>query len=190
VGALLALIAVGVWFGSAVVADRFTTPLDYPFPLVEKERVSVSFIPRLSERHYIGVFFPRDLPFERLQQIVGPLQGEPTARPEITFDLRSRGEIVQTQSAKISWWGSLVGFDLAFFHARAGDTYTLSAEVKAAEADLRRLKARLLIRVHPETGQAFYFRVLFARVFAAAAGVFAVLLFVAAAYVRVRHQRA
>src|SRR5260370_5413364 len=84
--AILFVVALALWFWSPSIAERFTTPLRRSFPVVTGQHASFSFTPILSERHYIEVQFERNLPFERLKEVVGPF-GEPTSRPQIDFSV-------------------------------------------------------------------------------------------------------
>jgi len=160
------LAALALWFVSPFVADRFIRPLHRSFPIVAGQHGVFSLVPRLSERHYVEIEFQRNLPFPRLQQIVGPVSGEPTSRPSIDFSIEAHGQRVPVQPERGQNWGSLVGFTLGSFEAIRGERYTLTADVRSAEPDLEKLNAQLFVSVHPMTGQSFYFRVLAARLLA------------------------
>jgi hypothetical protein len=172
--------ALAFWFLSPLVADRLTTPLHHRFAMVTGEHVSLPFVPKLSQRHYISVELERNLPFPRLQEIVGgPLIEEepPDSRPKIDFRLESHGQPLEIQRERGEHWGRLVGFDLGSFMAKRGETYILTANVASAESDVRSLNANLFVSVHPMTGETFYFRVLAARLLAIVFAVVALFVF-------------
>jgi hypothetical protein len=158
--------ALALWFVSPLVAARFTTPVHGSFPVVTGQHSMFSFAPKLAERHYVEVEFERNLPFPRLQQIVGPVSGKPTSRPQIDFIIEAQGQRVPVQSERGRNWGSLVGFTLGSFEAIRGERYTLTADVRSAEPDLQKLNGQLFVSVHPLTGEKFYFRILAARLLA------------------------
>lgn len=185
---LLLVAALAVWFLSSWVAQRFTTPLHHAFPIVAGEHASLSFVPKLSERHYIEIELERNLPFPRLQQIIGsPLIGEepPPSRPNIDFRVESRGQRVEIQPERSQHWGKLVGFTLGSFMATRGETYALIADVIAAEPDLRTLNGKLFVNVHPMTGQQFYVGVLETRLLAVITAIVTLFVFL----LRVAHSR-
>jgi hypothetical protein len=166
IAAGLLVVALALWFVSPLVAARLTTPVHRSFPVVTGQHVMFSFVPKLAERHYIKVEFERNLPFPRLQQIVGPVSGEPTSRPQIEFFIETQGQRVPIQPERGQNWGSLVGFTLGSFEAIGGERYTLTADVRSAEPDLQKLNGQLFVSVHPWTGEKFYFRILAARLLA------------------------
>jgi hypothetical protein len=174
--AILFVVALALWFGSPSIAERFTTPLRHSFPVVTGQHASFSFTPILSERHYIEVQFERNLPFERLKEIVGPF-GEPTSRPQIAFSVDSRAQRIEIQPERGQNWGELVGFALGSFDAKRGAHYTLTADVRSADPDLRTLNGQLLVRVHPMTGKEFYMLVLYAKALAIILAVSAAIVF-------------
>jgi hypothetical protein len=161
IAAVFLLVALALWFVSPFVADRFTRPLHRSFPVVTGQHGVFSFVPRLSERHYVEIEFQRNLPFARLQQIVGPVSGEPTSRPGIDFSIEAHGQRVPVQPERGQNWGSLVGLTLGSFEAIRGERYTLTADVRSAEPDLQKLNAQLFISVHPMTGESFSYRISF-----------------------------
>ena len=163
IAAAIAALGVSIWIVSPLIAERFTIAADRSFPLVLGQHANVSFRPKLSGKHFIGVSCERNLPYSRLQQIIAPVFGEPTSRPKINFRLESGGKPVSTEPSNAAWWGRTVGFELGSFTATSGESYSLDADVLSAEADLRKLNGRLVVEVHPLVGESFYIRILFAR---------------------------
>ena len=164
--ASLFLLALALWFLSPVVAAHYTTPLHKSFPVVNGQQVLATFVPRLSESYYVAVEFERNLPFARLEQIVGPVLGEPTSRPTIDWYIESQGQRIELRNSRSQNWGRLVGFTLGSFDATSGERYTLTAKVRSAEPDIRQLNGQLFVSTHPATGEKFYFRVLAVRALA------------------------
>jgi hypothetical protein len=183
--AILFVVALALWFGSPSIAERFTTPLRRSFPVVTGQHASFSFTPILSERHYIEVQFERNLPFERLKEIIGPF-GEPTSRPLIEFSVDSRAQRIEIKPERGQNWGELVGFALSSFDAKRGAHYTLTADVRSADPDLRTLNGQLFVRVHPMTVKEFYMLVLYSKALAIILAVIAAIVFL----VRVARSRA
>ena len=58
-----------------------------------------------------------------------------------------------------------------------GAHYTLTADVRSADPDLRTLNGQLLVRVHPMTGKEFYMLVLYAKALAIILAVSAAIVF-------------
>jgi hypothetical protein len=179
IAALLFAAGLAFWFVPPLIADRFTTPLHHGFGLVPGQHASLSFVPKLSERHYVSIELERNLPFPRLQEIVGGPQIEeepPPSRPKLNFRVESHGQPVAIQPEQSQHWGKLVGFTLGSFLAKRGEAYTLTADVTSAEPDLRTLNGKLFVSVHPMTGETYYFRVLAARLLAIILAIVAVFI--------------
>lgn len=160
---VLVIVAVALWFGSARLAERYSTPLRGALPLIAGQHAVFTFTPWLTQRHFVEVEFDRALNFPRLQQIVGPVMGEPTSRPTVDVTVEANGQSVPLQPERGTNWGGLVGFRLCSFPAVRGERYTLTANVRSAESDLQQLHSELFVSIDPLTSEGFYFRVLAAR---------------------------
>ena len=171
---------IGLWVFASRIAMWSTAPPDAPinrpFPIERGERVVVSFVPKLTETYFIGIAFERNPPMSRLQEIIGPTGGKPTARPKISVALDAGGEPVAVQPSRGTWWGAFVGFDLGSFQAHRGVTYTLTAEVKDAQPDLRTLHGHLLVQVDGRVTERFGACILRVRIAAIGVAIFGVLL--------------
>lgn len=163
-------LAVAIWLGSPLVADRLTTPLRTTFPVVTGYSATRSFTPLLSKRHHVMVDLERNLPFARLEQIVGPVMGRPTSRPKIICRLESAGTTLSLEPGRIQYWGETVGYELGFFEASRSKRYTLTATIQYAEPDLRTLNGRLTVEVDSMTSKKYFWHVREARFFGSMVG--------------------
>jgi hypothetical protein len=120
-GVLLLALGLAIWlYAPRVLHKHAMQPLRTPFPIVTGQHVDASFIPELSVRHYIEITMQRNLPFERLKQIVGPHIGDPVSRPDIRARVESAGSPVPIREETCSGWGERVSICLGSFAATAG----------------------------------------------------------------------
>lgn len=172
----LALIALFLWFAPAAVNLRRSEPLIHSFPLVPGQTGSYSFVVHYANKYYVGIALDRNLPFQRLTEILGWDGKKAVSRPTIQYRLSSNGRVVPTVSSTASWWGRTVGFYLASFVAVPDQRYTLEATVRQAEPDLQLLNPHLVVELAPLPAEDLYASAMLSKLVAGLLSILAVLL--------------